>query len=65
MACFAPLLLGVAPAFMFVSFGQELARKWCDDPNAGTGVIVTWGFIPEGTGLDPDFLSILARAVYR
>lgn len=43
-----------APAAAFVHIGQGVASKW-GDTAAGTGAVVTWGYAPDGTAIDPDF----------
>ncbi|MEM8864697.1 MAG: hypothetical protein AAGF31_04040 [Planctomycetota bacterium] len=44
-----------APAAAFVHIGGGVASKWGDDTAVGTGAVVTWGFVPDGTGIDPNF----------
>jgi hypothetical protein len=39
----------------FDTIGNGLASKWGADPAAGTGAIVTWGYILDGTPFDPSF----------
>ncbi len=36
----------------FVHIGQGAASKW-GSPTVGTGAVVTWGFVPDGTAVDP------------
>ncbi len=43
------------PAMGYVSFGNGFGSKWGDDAAFGTGAVVTWGFMPDGTGVDPAF----------
>jgi hypothetical protein len=43
----------VQPARAYVTFGQGNASKWGDDPFAGSGAVVTWGYMNDGTGVDP------------
>ncbi|MEM8781375.1 MAG: matrixin family metalloprotease [Planctomycetota bacterium] len=43
------------PADGFVTFGNGFASKWGPDPNHGSGAVVTWGFVPDGTTVDPAF----------
>lgn len=54
--CLALLLATVGvptPALAgFVTFGEGFGSKW-DDPNHGTPATVTWGFMPDGTVVDP------------
>lgn len=54
--CFALLLaisaLPTPSAAGFITFGNGFGSKW-DDPNHGTPATVTWGFMPDGTTLDP------------
>ena len=45
-------LLLAAAAAGFVSFGNGFGSKW-DDPVHGTPAVVTWSFVPDGTGVDP------------
>lgn len=47
-ACLAPS----APLFAYDTFGNGFGSKWGASPNAGTGAVVTWGFMPDGTTLD-------------
>ncbi|MDJ0789645.1 MAG: hypothetical protein QNK05_22855 [Myxococcota bacterium] len=39
----------------FVTFGNGFGSKW-DDPVHGNGAVVTWGFVPDGTTVDPGIL---------
>ncbi len=48
-------LLVAGRASAFVHFGNGLGSKWGPDPAAGTPAVVTWGFMPDGTEVDPDF----------
>ena len=41
------------PAAAYVTFGQGVASKWGADPYAGSGAVVTWGFMNDGTAVDP------------
>jgi len=43
-------------ASAFVSFGNGFGSKWGPDPNAGTGAVVTWGYMLDGTTADPGFV---------
>lgn len=43
-----------APAF--VSYGNGYGSKWGPDPNFGTGAVVTWGYMLDGTTADPAFV---------
>lgn len=52
------LILGITsvrPVGAFVHFGNGLGSKWGPDPVAGTPAVVTWGFMPDGTEVDPSF----------
>jgi len=40
-------------AFAYVTFGQGFSSKWGADPAFGTGAVVTWGFMLDGTSADP------------
>ncbi len=40
-------------AVAYVTFGQGFSSKWGDDPQFGTGAVVTWGFMLDGTPADP------------
>lgn len=55
--CFgvAVLLLSCVPqaARAYVTFGQGSASKWGADPYAGSGAVVTWGYMNDGTSVDP------------
>jgi Dockerin type I domain len=41
-------------ALAYVTFGHGHASKWGDNTDAGSGAIVTWGFMADGTGVDPN-----------
>jgi len=49
-------VLGAAGAATadYVTFGQGSGSKW-DDPIHGRPAVITWGFVPDGTGMDPNF----------
>jgi hypothetical protein len=47
--------LWAGQASAFVSFGNGFGSKWGPDPNFGTGAVVTWGYMLDGTTADPDF----------
>jgi hypothetical protein len=51
----AVFALCCTPASAFVSFGNGFGSKWGPDPNFGTGAVVTWGYMLDGTGVDPGF----------
>ncbi|HEX3599838.1 MAG TPA: hypothetical protein VHU84_06820, partial [Lacipirellulaceae bacterium] len=40
-------------AFGYVTYGNGYGSKWGDDPSFGTGAIVTWSFMQDGTTVDP------------
>jgi hypothetical protein len=42
-----------ATSHAYDTIGNGFGSKWGASPNAGTGAIVTWGFMPDGTTLDP------------
>jgi hypothetical protein len=42
-------------ACAFETIGDGFGSKWGPDPNAGTGAIVTWGYVLDHTEVDPDF----------
>lgn len=42
-------------AVAYDTIGNGFASKWGDDPDFGTGAIVTWGYMLDGTDVDPDF----------
>jgi hypothetical protein len=42
------------PLLAYDTIGNGFGSKWGADPNAGTGAIVTWGYMADGTQLDPD-----------
>jgi hypothetical protein len=46
----AAALLGNAAAYDTI--GNGLASKWGDDPYPGSGAVVTWGYVPDGTPAD-------------
>lgn len=39
--------------FAFDTIGNGFGSKWGDDPMSGSGAIVTWGYMLDGTTLDP------------
>ena len=41
-------------ALAFVHIGQGVASKW-GSTTVGEGAVITWGFMPDGTTIDPDF----------
>ena len=44
------------PAHAYVHFsGGFGGSKWGVDPTAGTPAVVTWGFMPDGTAVEPSF----------
>lgn len=45
-----------ANAHAFDTIGNGNASKWGDDPYPGSGAVVTWGYIPDGTtvGAEPE-----------
>lgn len=49
------IVLPALHAQAYVSYGNGFGSKWGDDANFGTGAVVTWGFMPDGTGVDPAF----------
>src|SRR3954471_10489975 len=54
--CFIVALTSVtiaAPMYAYDTIGNGFGSKWGASPNAGTGAIVTWGFMLDGTTLDP------------
>ncbi len=54
MACVAiNCVLGASPVLAYDTIGNGYGSKWGADPNAGTGAIVTWGYMLDGTTLDP------------
>ncbi|MFO0790149.1 MAG: hypothetical protein U0805_11900 [Pirellulales bacterium] len=50
---FLPIALAIAPAYAYDTIGNGFGSKWGADPTAGTGAIVTWGYMLDGTTLDP------------
>ncbi len=49
------LLFVASSAQAFDHFADGFGSKWGPDPNAGTPAVVTWGFMPDGTTVDPTF----------
>lgn len=45
----AALFAAAGSAFAYDTIGNGLASKWGDDPYPGSGAIVTWGYVPDGT----------------
>jgi hypothetical protein len=50
-----PVLVLAGSGWGFDTIGGGFGSKWGADPNAGTGAIVTWGYMLDGTGVDPAF----------
>jgi hypothetical protein len=48
------LAIGTHSLHAYDTIGNGFGSKWGADPNAGNGAIVTWGFMPDGTTLDPN-----------
>ncbi|MEX2172183.1 MAG: hypothetical protein WD851_22880 [Pirellulales bacterium] len=48
------LIIG-SSALAFDTIGNGYGSKWGADPVAGTGAVVTWGYMLDGTGVDPNF----------
>jgi hypothetical protein len=48
------VVLTANPTIAFETIGDGYGSKWGDDPNAGTGAIVTWGYMLDSTELDPE-----------
>lgn len=46
-------LVFAAPLFGYDTIGNGFGSKWGADPHAGNGAIVTWGYMLDGTELDP------------
>ncbi len=46
-------ILAVRPLNAYDTIGNGFGSKWGADANAGNGAIVTWGYILDGTPLDP------------
>ncbi len=42
----------------FDTIGNGNASKWGDDPYPGSGAIVTWGYVPDGTTADPEAAGV-------
>ncbi len=40
------------------TIGNGNASKWGDDPYPGSGAIVTWGYVPDGTTVDPEAVGV-------
>ena len=54
-AAFAGIALLAVPALAgFVTFGQGWGSKW-DDPVHPNPAVISWGFMPDGTTVDPAF----------
>jgi hypothetical protein len=50
----ALLAVGTKSLRAYDTIGNGFGSKWGADANAGNGAIVTWGFMPDGTTLDPN-----------
>jgi len=46
-------LLCVDAVQAYVTFGQGFSSKWGDDPDFGSGAVVAWGYMLDGTAADP------------
>lgn len=46
-------LTAISPLVAYDTIGNGFGSKWGASPNAGTGAIVTWGYMLDGTVLDP------------
>jgi hypothetical protein len=46
-------LTATAPLLAYDTIGNGFGSKWGADPTPGTGAIVTWGYMLDGTTLDP------------
>lgn len=53
--CALATLLSTESAKSFDTIGKGNGSKWGDDTLAGTGAVVTWGFMLDGTETDPNF----------
>jgi hypothetical protein len=51
LACAAMLAPSAVQAYDTI--GNGFGSKWGASPDPGTGAVVTWGFMPDGTTLDP------------
>lgn len=49
-----PFLVAVSPIYGFDHIGDGIASTWATNHIVGTPAVVTWGFMPDGTGVDPD-----------
>jgi hypothetical protein len=45
--------LTVSPAKAYVTFGQGFSSKWGDEPQFGSGAVVTWGYMLDNTAAHP------------
>ncbi len=45
-------------ALAYDTIGNGSGSKWGDDPYAGSGAIVTWGYVPDGTAADPSAVGV-------
>jgi hypothetical protein len=50
----ALLFAGASLVLGYSAFGNGYGNKW-GDPNFGTSAVVSWGFMADGTGVDPGF----------
>lgn len=52
----ATIAVAATSSHGFVHFSAGFGgSKWGPDPTAGTPAVVTWGFMPDGTTVEPDF----------
>jgi hypothetical protein len=55
LTCAAVILIA-RPVQAYDTIGNGFGSKWGASPAAGTGAVVTWGFMPDGTPLAENFV---------
>jgi hypothetical protein len=53
---YAAILVASNPLYAYDTIGDGFGSKWGASATAGTGAVVTWGFMPDGTPLAEDFV---------
>lgn len=56
VGAYAFALIALAPLARLAAFdtiGNGYGSKWGEDPSAGSGAVVTWGYMLDGTTIDP------------
>jgi hypothetical protein len=54
----ALVVASVGPIWAYDTIGNGAGSKWGDDPYAGSGATVTWGYVPDGTTAHPSTVGV-------